>query len=746
MKKEFLKTKKETVKEYLKQRKERRQMILEKRRNSAFARKMAPVWKWMNRFSLVFHVLLACVINFVIEAISRHSAVAAWEYMTLTPFPFLFNAYMIFVTFLLVYLVKRRVFFRIIISVFWLVIGCVNGYMLSVRVTPFNAQDLKVIDDALSMIDKYFTGVQGVLIIILILAVIAWLVSMWRRGGQYQGKIYRIPAIVVCVIAFTTMGTVTGYAVENRIVSDYFGNIAFAYEDYGLPYCFMASVFNTGIKQSSNYTKEKMNEISQDGAITENSTSLEEMPNIIVIQLESFFDTYESEFFTTSQDPIPTFHYLMENYSTGYFKVPSVGAGTANTEFEVLTGMSMRYFGPGEYPYKTYVKKEGNVVESAASALKALGYGAHALHNNGGNFYSRADVFKNMGFDSYTSKEFMNILQYTENGWATDDVLTEHILNALNSTEQQDFVFGISVEGHGDYPEEPTIENPLIEVQGIEDEGTKYAWEYYVNHLYETDQFIADLIAELEKKGEPTVLVLYGDHLPTMGLEATDLKSRYLFNTNYVIWDNIGLEKEDGSLAAYQLMAEVFDKLDIHSGTVFNYHQTRRQSKDYLADLELLQYDMLYGKRYVYGGKKNGPTLDGNFRMGILDVSLTNVTLDASGKYILYGENMTANSKVYINGEKRGITFVNDTQIQLNKYKLKEGDSIVVCQVGSSSRIFRSSVEYMYNMGELVLAENYVEPIEPEETETPEAETPEDAGTVDGTEENTGATTTETTE
>ena len=50
----------------------------------------------------------------------------------------------------------------------------------------------------------------------------------------------------------------------------------------------------------------------------------------------------EVEFFETSQDPIPTFHYLMENYSTGYCKVPSVGAGTANTEFEVLTGMSMR--------------------------------------------------------------------------------------------------------------------------------------------------------------------------------------------------------------------------------------------------------------------------------------------------------------------------------------------------------------------------------------------------------------------
>ena len=65
--------------------------------------------------------------------------------MTMTPWPFLFNTYMIFVTFLLVYIVRRRVFFRIIISVFWLIIGGVNGYMLSVRVTPFNAQDLKVL-------------------------------------------------------------------------------------------------------------------------------------------------------------------------------------------------------------------------------------------------------------------------------------------------------------------------------------------------------------------------------------------------------------------------------------------------------------------------------------------------------------------------------------------------------------------------------------------------------------------------
>ena len=85
------------------------------------------------------------------------------------------------------------------------------------------------------------------------------------------------------------------------------------------------------------------------------------------------------------------------------------------------------------------------------------------------------------------------------------------------------------------------------------------------------DKFVGQLIDAIEQRGEPTVLVFYGDHLPTLGLEAKDLKGKYLYNTNYVIWDNIGLEKKDGNIAAYQIMAEVFDRLDIHTGTIFNY-------------------------------------------------------------------------------------------------------------------------------------------------------------------------------
>ena len=692
--------KKEDIKRHFKEKKERRQKILEERRNSEFARRMQPVYKWMNRLSLPLHFLLACVINFLIEVVSRLSLFEAWDYMVGTPLVFLYNAFLIFATFSIVYLVRRRTFVRILLSVFWLFLGTCNGYLLTKRVTPFNAQDLKVLSDALELTNNYFNTFELVMIIIGVVALILWIVSMWRRGGQFTGKMHRVIALGGVAASFALCIVLTDMAVDRRVISNYFGNIAFAYEDYGFPYCFSASLFNTGINEPSGYSEEMMAKISDDGEITKSETgrSEDELPNIMFVQLESFFDPTEVEWLRFSEDPIPNLRKLFSEYSTGYFKVPSVGAGTANTEFEVLTGMSMRFFGPGEYPYKTYAKTK--VLESAATALTSLGYGAEALHNNGGNFYSRAQVFNHMGFDHYTSKEFMNILQTTPKGWATDDILVPNIMESMDTTEGQDFVFTISVQGHGDYPTEPTLENPEIIVSGVEDEGKRNAWEYYVNEVHEMDKFVGELIEAVESRNEPTVLVFYGDHLPTMDLKAKDLKSKYLYNTNYVIWDNIGLKKQDGNIAAYQIMADVFERLDIHSGTVFNYHQERRQTKNYLADLELLQYDIMYGKQYVYE-ESGAPITEGHMVMGVKDAHITDLVSQSDGTYSVYGDNFTKQSKVYINGEKQTTKFLNNTRLDLRESELNDGDTVMVAQVGSSNTIFRTSKTYEYRDGKL---------------------------------------------
>ena len=193
-----------------------------------------------------------------------------------------------------------------------------------------------------------------------------------------------------------------------------------------------------------------------------------------------------------------------------------------------------------------------------------------------------------MGFDTFTSKECMNISQYTPNGnWPTDDVLVQETVKAMNATENQsDFVYTITVEGHGDYPTEKLLENPDILVSGAADEASNNQWEYYVNMIHEVDDFIGDLITAVDRRGEDTIIVFFGDHLPTMGLTDADMKSGDIFKTKYITWNNMGLAKKDADLTAYQLLAHITDQAGIHEGTMFRYHQTQTASETYLSGLE----------------------------------------------------------------------------------------------------------------------------------------------------------------
>ncbi len=335
---------------------------------------------------------------------------------------------------------------------------------------------------------------------------------------------------------------ITQLALEKRVLSNYFGNIAFAYEDYGYPYCLATTIFNTGISCPERLFQkrdQKDREVGRKSSGNERRQSSE----YSFLQLESFFDPTLVNYLELSEDPIPNFRKLMKEYSSGYYKVPSVGAGTANTEFESITGMSLHYFGPGEYPYKSILKE--TTCESAPYVLKNLGYTAHAVHNNEANFYGRRSIFPNLGFDTFTSAEYMkDENQKNPLGWTKDSVLTDEIVKCLDSTEGPDYVYTISVQGHGDYPEEQVLENPEITVSGAPTDELNNKWEYYVNQIHEMDNFVKELTDQLADYPEDVVLVMYGDHLPTMGLTVEDLENKYLFQTEYVMWDNFGLRKE----------------------------------------------------------------------------------------------------------------------------------------------------------------------------------------------------------
>lgn len=698
---------------------------VEKQHSEEYLRRIA----FLNKYSLLFHALISCGIVFVVELLSRRDFLSACSFVGSHTAAFLFNAFIVFVSLSLVYLFRRRAFFRIFISGFWIILGIINGCILSNRVTPFGFTDLKCINDLFAMNNtNYFTAEEATIVVIGLGAFFLFCAVLFIKGPRYQGKIHKIVVLASIVsVMFIGLPVTTSAAQNANVVASYFSNIAQGYENYGFIYGFSSSVVDRGMSKPDDYTQEHVAEITDkvESSKQETTVTKKDAPNIICVLLESFCDPDEIKFLHYNDDPIPTFHELEKNYTTGYLTVPVVGAGTANSEFEVLTGMSMQYFGTGEYPYKTILKKTD--CESTAADLASIGYGTHAVHNNGGNFYSRVNAFSMMGFDTFTSKELMNIQTYTPNGsWATDDVLVDETIKTLDSTpDQPDFTYTITVGTHGDYPKEPVIENPKYIANGSFDQETKNQWTYYINQLNEVDTFISDLIKKVSERDEDTVIVFFGDHLPTMGLQDSDMRSGDIYKTKYVTWNNMGLEKKDADLYAYQLMANITNSVGIHEGTILNYHQTQMNSADYQDGLENLQYDILYGDRYCYNGKDKYPATD--IVMGIDPVTVDNATNSiGNSEVIIRGTHFTKWSKVFVNETKVNTIFSSPGCLIINKDDISDGDTIQVCQMGSNNTVFRESNTFVYSDPDVINTED--------PTESTEADTIADTQTTENSE------------
>jgi hypothetical protein len=304
--------------------------------------------------------------------------------------------------------------------------------------------------------------------------------------------------------------------------------------------------------------------------------------------------------------------------------MPAIGAGTANSEFEVLTGFNVAYFGAGEYPYKTILGKQ--TIESMATQLRLNGYATHAMHNHDGTFYDRYQVYKNMGFETFTPMEYMYDIEYTQKNWEKDNVLTGEIMKTLNSTLKRDFIFTVSVQGHGRYPStlKEGYDYPITATgSGSEDLDTQ--WTYYCNQLYEMDQFIGDLIEEISNFKEPTVVVMYGDHLPGFELTEDDITNANLYQTEYFVWSNMkNFPVEDEDIAAYQLSTKVFDMLGFEKSYVQKFQSiSSPDDEDYDDILENIEYDMLYGDRFMF--PDGWPYEATDIQYGIDKITITDV-------------------------------------------------------------------------------------------------------------------------
>lgn len=610
-----------------------------------------------------FYVFLPVILDIVIESLNRKSVFSAFSYMVDKPFLFMFNVLIIMLTLSVAMYFKREIFVLTLMSVVWLLFGVINFVILHFRVTPFSAVDFTLISSAISVSGHYLTAFNVMMIFFAIAILVISLICLFKRTPCFQKnttkKAYMLSTLVILTLA---AGIVVMHKSSTSVqaLAENYTNISEAYENYGFVYCFANSIIDTGIKKPENYSEESMAQIKD--SIKDTGTDEPEVkPDIVMIQLESFFDICDVKGVSFSRDPLPNFHRLQKEYSNGQLTVPTVGAGTVNTEFEVLTGMSQHDFGVSEYPYKTVLKSKTS--ESICNDLAQIGYSSHAVHNNTATFYGRNKVFSNLGFDSFTSVEYMNNITLNPNGWAKDDVMVDEILKTLDDNKNKsDFTFGITVQSHGKYNDVKTDSKDPVKVYNAPT-GKEESYEYYVNEIDEVDQMIGKLVYALGKRENPTVLVLYGDHLPSLDLSNEDLEDGSLYETQYIIWNNYGLKEKDQDLKAYELYPEVLDRIGIHTGVITQFHQQADRSSDtYQTDLKALEYDLLYGENYIYDGEV--PFTASNLQMGTNPLKIADV-YQKDGEYIVRGDNFTPYCRVYFDGKELESQWIDEHHLKL---------------------------------------------------------------------------------
>lgn len=652
---------------------------------------------------LYLYIIVSFILTITIESLSRRSFTASFVFLYDNPLAFTVNYMIITITLLFSLLFTKRIAVLTLISGVWLGLGITQFVLLSFRVTPFTAVDFTVLKSVFSIIGIYLSGMQIALILTAILLGIAVVVFLFIKSPKHRIKLPRVLVSFTSAVCILFLSAATGYSLHD--LSNKFTNLSEAYQNYGFAYCFSMSIFDRGVDRPTDYSESSVDDILmriEENAGSDEITQTGTTPNVIYVQLESFFDVNYLKGVTFSSDPLENFKELKSKYPHGLLSVPVVGAGTVNTEFEVLTGMSVHDFGTGEYPYKSILGK--TTCESIAYILKNSGYTAHALHNNNGTFYSRNDVYKNLGFDTFTSVEYMSNTEYTETGWAKDSVLTSEIMGALNSTDSRDFVFAVSVQAHGKYPDEYTPEDgdPRV-LSGIpaDDIDTISAYNYYLKQLDEMDDFIKELCDSVLAFDEPTVLVFYGDHLPSMQISNDMLSEGNEYTTEYVVVSNYDDAADSfcaGNINSYMLSSRVLSFIGCDSGIINRLHIYMDGQEEHLEMLKELEYDMLYGERYSCEEYDEMYPVVTDMRMGYSEITVMSFEVLDDMLYV-YGSGFTGYSAIVIDSSvKDGNTeFINEGTLRIHLGLFKDFESVSVAQVNVNGVVL-SETSGLYNV------------------------------------------------
>ncbi|EPA0804214.1 LTA synthase family protein [Enterococcus hirae] len=514
------------------------------------------------------------------------------------------------------------------------ILGYANYLKMTYRQEPIYPDDLKMIKEFGLLKDMTGT-ISFYLLAGMILLVVAGGCWAIYRSFKKDKKFQAIRVITLFTTIFALI-YISHFNNPNNLLRKAYNKTAL-----WIPYSQKMNYYNTGfiggflynlkidpMEKPKGYSEEKIKEITshyQKLADEKNKTASEEQPNIIYVMSESFSDPSRLNGVEITGDPLADYYAVADQTYSGQMLSQNYGGGTANIEFEALTGFSMGLFNAQlTTPYTMLVPKM-NQLPSIVSTLKDQNYHTTAIHPYNTSMYKRKDVYEVLGFDEFISENTMTYTDTIEdNPYISDASAYQEVMDLLKEDDTPQFIHLVTMQTHMPYDGKY---QQLEYTAKTEDNSGISSLENYLQDISYSSQSLKVFTEELKKLSRRTLVVFWGDHLP--GIYSDTIQNsnekHTLHETQFLMFDSQGeLEKTEAPVTSpfyfaadlmnqtnqqttgfYQLLLALQNELPAFERELYyqegQWHReaqlNKKQAELYQA-YEMIQYDIVSGEKY----------------------------------------------------------------------------------------------------------------------------------------------------
>lgn len=470
------------------------------------------------------------------------------------------NVMIMMAIFFFIFLLTNRYWYAMTFTIVLSVVLTISSYLkISLRQEPVLPADMVMLANAgeiISMIQPTLLIIGGVIIVIL--AISAFI--MQRRASQRyhlkMGYKKRFLGIAVLLALFSGVFFINHQNTPPNLlfrlfkVNNRFFNQPGGAQTNGPLVQFLVNVDVEVMSKPANYSEEKISEIMKKYDATAETINQQREDwsedQVLIFNLsESFSDPTRMPETKVNSDPIPTIHQVLQKNTSGLMLSSGYGGGTANMEWETLSGLSLSNLSPTlTTPYSQLVEKM-----TIAPNITDLFDHKVAIHPYTAKLYNRIRVFDKYGFDAFYHVGSKNELTYTDkisgSDYISDASAFKETLRLINEEKKgTQFIQLSSMQNHSPYTHDYPDDDFSSSGTSVLD-NNRPLLNNYLQGIHYTDEAMADFLAELDKIQKPITYVFYGDHLPGFynGLD----KSRYGLNmreTDYFVYNNAYSRKQ----------------------------------------------------------------------------------------------------------------------------------------------------------------------------------------------------------